>query len=99
MGLALAFGRDGEGVDGGIAGDIKVYGFLEGQALLHLLAQGIKAAQEIFVCLHAVAFHAAPPVLVVRGAFGVLADKLDHIALQSAVNLACKLFLKGNFGK
>ena len=92
------FCRNGKGVDGGVAGDIVVHFLLKVQALLDFMAQVVKVPQQVFVGLHAVAFHPAPPIVVVGAPLGIFEDKAYYIALKGMINLAGKRLLQLNLG-
>ena len=73
-----------------VAGDIEVNGILEIQALLHILAQGVEVRKDFLVHLHAVAFHAAAPVVIAGAVFGGFEDSFHHRPLQGLVDLFSK---------
>lgn len=85
--LAIFLGRYGKGVERAVAGDVKVNGILEIQARFHILAQGIEVREDFLVHLHAVAFHAAAPVVVSGAVLGGFEDGFHYRSLQGLVDL------------
>ena len=98
MGMLTVFRGDGEGIDGGIARDVEIDILLKIQATLDFVAQIVEVAEQVFIDLHAVAFHTASPILVVRRSLGVLEDETNDIALKGIINLAGKSLLQFNLG-
>ena len=90
--------RDGEGVDGGIPRHVEIDGLLEAQPFLDVVAKIVEVPEEILFHFHAVALHAASPVIVVRGVLRILEDELHDIALQGRINLGGKFLLEFEFG-
>jgi hypothetical protein len=98
MGVLTVFRSDGESVDGRIARNVEIDILLKIQATLDFVAQIVEVAEQVFIDLHAMAFHTASPILIVRGSLGILEDEANDIALKGIINLAGKRLLQFNLG-
>lgn len=92
--MLLVFGSQRESVDGGVAGDIEVDGFVEVQLRLHFVAQVVEVGQQFGMHFQAMAFHGAAPVGVAAAGFGFAQHLFHHRSLQGGVNLLTELLLK-----
>ena len=62
------------------------------------MAEAVEIAQQVLVGFHAVTFHPAAPVLILRGLVGMFEDVLHDVALEGTVDLCGKLFFELDFG-
>ena len=62
------------------------------------MAEAVKVAQQVLVGFHAMAFHPAAPVLILRGLVGMFEDVLHDVALQGVIDLCSKFFFELDFG-
>ena len=85
--LAIFLGRYGKGIERAVTGDVEVHLFRKVQALLDFLAESVEFRKDFLVHLHAVAFHAAAPVVVSGAVLRSFEDGFHHWPLQGLVDL------------